>query len=56
MDITENITFAYTAMIGYRPNDLTVVVLGHFLVEYLLNKIIKAKCKNAAKMLATRFR
>jgi len=50
MDITKDITFAYTAMIGYRPNTLTIIVIGHFLVEYLMNKIIFAKCKNAKKI------
>lgn len=51
MDIFKDVTFVYIAMIGYRPNSLTVVVVGHFFVEYLLDKIISTKCKSAKKIM-----
>lgn len=50
MDVTKDVTWVYTAMVGYHPNTLTVALTGHFLVEYLLDKIIFARCKNAKKI------
>jgi len=49
-DTTEDVTFVYTAMIGYHPNNLTVVIVGHFLIEYLINKIIFNKCQIANRI------
>jgi hypothetical protein len=48
-NITKDITYIYTVMMGYRPNTLTLVVTGHFLIEYLLDKIIDTKCKDSEK-------
>lgn len=50
MDVTKDVTWVYIAMVGYHPNTFTVVLTGHFLVEYLIDKIIFSRCKNAKKM------
>ena len=50
MDITKDVTWVYTAMVGYHPNTLTIALTGHFLVEFLMDKIISSGCKNAKKM------
>lgn len=50
MDVTKDVIWVYTVMVGYHPNILTVALTGHFLVEYLMDKIISSRCKNAKKM------
>lgn len=50
-DVTKDITFVYIAMIGYRPNSLTLIVVSHFLIEHLMNKIISNKCRGTNKII-----
>lgn len=54
-DVTKDITFVYIMMIGYHPNSLTLVVAGHFLIEYLMNKILSNKCRSANKIIKYSF-
>lgn len=54
-DVSQDVGYVYTTMIGYHPNALTLVVVSHFLVEYLLNRIISKKCRNPAKILKYTF-
>lgn len=55
MDITKDPTFVYTEMVGYHPKPLTIVVVGHFLAEYLLSEIISKKCKDPKKIIKYSF-
>lgn len=50
-DLTQDVTYSFVAMIGQHPNEITLVVIGHFLVEHLLNQIILSKCKNPNKII-----
>lgn len=49
-DTTLDPTWVYTSMVGYHPSSLVLALTGHFLVEYLMDKITFARCKNAKKI------
>jgi len=49
-DLNQDVTWAFVVLVGHRPNNLTLVVVGHFLVEHLLDQIILNKCKEPSKI------
>lgn len=51
-DKSKEIRILYSILIGYRPNVLTVVLIGHVLVEHLLDQIIIARLKNQKRLKA----
>jgi len=51
INLTDDVTFEYFARVGYHDDEISILLKGHLLVEHLLNKIIKAKCKNPEKIL-----
>ena len=55
MNVYRDITFIYIWMIGYHPSSLTLTVVGHFLIEHLVNEIISNRCKNAKKIIEYSF-
>lgn len=49
-DVFKDITFQYILRIGSRPNEISIVLVGHLLLEYLMNTIIEAKCKSPQRI------
>lgn len=50
-DLNQDVTWAFILLTGHRPNNLTLIIVGHFLIEHLLDQIILNKCKEAHKIL-----
>lgn len=48
-------TFEYILRVGYHDDEISIILRGHLLVEYLINKIIQVKCKNPEKILSYPF-
>jgi hypothetical protein len=51
MDITKDITFHYTSKVDRRSDELTTVVKGHLLVEFVLNELIRRGLRDPKPLL-----
>jgi hypothetical protein len=47
MDITKDITFHYISTLRRDSDELTLIVKGHLLIEFVLNEIIRRNLKQA---------
>jgi hypothetical protein len=50
IDLDKDMTFQYILRVGRRPNEFSTILTGHLLIEYLINRIIEAKCKHPQKI------
>jgi len=50
-DLSRDVTWVRIILTGHNANKLTIVVVTHFLVDYLLSKIISSKCRNPNKII-----
>lgn len=46
MNITKDIVYEYIVSLRYHEDELGLIVKGHLLIEYVINKIIEKKCKD----------
>ncbi len=49
--LSKDVTIQYFLRVGTKPNDISIVVVGHLLLEYLMNRIIELKCKSPKKII-----
>jgi len=54
IDVTKDITYDYISRMRYHEDELGLIVKGHLLIEYIINKIIERKCKNPKIILLNR--
>ena len=50
-ELSKNVTIQYILRIGTKPNEISIVLIGHLLVEYLMNRIIEIKCKGSRQII-----
>ncbi len=51
VDITQDITWEYIARLRYHEDSLGIVLKGHLLTEYIINQMIRKRCKRAATII-----
>ena len=54
-DKSKNSRILFSILSGHNQHVLVIVIVGHLLIEYLLDKIIVAKLKNAKRILEKSF-
>lgn len=54
-DQSKEIRILYSVFLGKNPNAITTILVGHLLVEHMIEQIIIAKCTDSKKLLKLRF-
>lgn len=54
-DKSKDIRIIFSILTGRNSHIITIVIVGHLLIDYLLDKIIVVKCKNTKTVLGKSF-
>jgi hypothetical protein len=50
-EISKDVRFQYIMRVEKKSTDIPTVLIGHLLLEYLMNRIIEKKCKSPKKII-----